>query len=88
MQSPENQFMTHSAEARVVFKVQPNLRLDLTAEEYRLLADLLLDYIGTDPVRNDQFDSLTQHLFLLAVRADRHSLDKMLSSPGHCSNKG
>ncbi|MFK7604016.1 hypothetical protein ACI3L1_17595 [Deinococcus sp. SM5_A1] len=45
--------------------------LPLTAAEYRLLADLLLNHIGTDPVQNDSLNYLAQRLFMLAVQAER-----------------
>ncbi len=46
------------------------LHSPLSADEYRLLADLLLDHIGTDPARNDALGYLAQHLFVLAVHAE------------------
>jgi hypothetical protein len=42
----------------------------LSADEYRLLADLLLEHIETDPLRKDQLTPLAQRLFVLAVQAD------------------
>lgn len=46
------------------------LHASLSADEYRLLADLLLEQIEIDPLREDQFTSLAQRLFVLAVQAD------------------
>ncbi len=46
--------------------------LSLTASEYRLLADLVLDQIGADPVRNDGLNYLAQRLFVLAVQAEQN----------------
>jgi len=56
---------------RETFGDQPDIHLDLTADEYRLLAELLLDHMATDPVRGEQHSSLAQRLFVLAVQADR-----------------
>ncbi len=68
--------MTHFREAGATFKDQPSLHLELAADEYRLLADLLLNYIGTDSVRNEQLQYLAQRLFVLAVQAD-HPIPKV-----------
>ena len=44
---------------------------DLAAAEYRLLADSLLNCINAEAVQDERLGGLVDHLYVLAVQADR-----------------
>lgn len=46
----------------------------LTAAEYRLLADLLLNHIEAENLQDEQLENLANHLYRLAIRADRGTI--------------
>jgi hypothetical protein len=46
----------------------------LTAAEYRLLADLLLNHIEAENLQDEQLENLANHLYRLAVQADRDTI--------------
>lgn len=41
----------------------------ITADEYRLLADMLLNHIGTNSLSDDHLEDLANRLYLTAVKA-------------------
>lgn len=46
--------------------------MGLAADEYRFLADLLLDHIAAGEVWNDHLEQLVNRLFVLAVWTEGH----------------
>jgi hypothetical protein len=65
--------MTQLQGAEQTAEEHPLLRLKLTANEYRLLADSLLKHIETDSVRSEYFNALVQGLSARAVLAEHRT---------------
>ncbi|CAM4095230.1 hypothetical protein DEMA109039_07145 [Deinococcus marmoris] len=62
--------MTQHRGAERTVNDHPLLRMKLTASESRLMANILLNHIETDPVRHDVLEALAQRLLVRAVLAE------------------
>lgn len=52
--------------------------LELTSDEYRLIADLLLEHLEVNNLRDERLNGLANRLYLLAVRAARPSTEQFI----------
>lgn len=50
------------------------LSLALAAAEYRLLADMVLNHIEAENLKDEQLENLANHLYRLAVEADQETI--------------
>ncbi len=65
--------MTQHQGAERTVNEHPPLRLKLTASESRLMANILLNHIKTDPVQRDVLEALAQRLLVRAVLAEHRT---------------
>lgn len=59
----------------------PACDLSLTPDEYRLIADLLLEHLETHNLRDERLEGLVNRLYVLAVRTTHPDAERLLQSP-------
>lgn len=57
---------------------RPPCDLALTPNEYRLMADLLLEHLEVNNLRDEQLEGLVNRLYVLAIRAGHPSAEPLL----------
>lgn len=60
---------------------RPACDLALTPDEYRLIADLLLEHLEAANLRDERLENLANRLYLLAVRAGHPDAERLLEAP-------
>ncbi|CAM4094857.1 hypothetical protein [Deinococcus marmoris] len=65
----------------------PTCDLSLTPDEYRLMADLLLEHLEANHLRDERLEGLVNRLYILAVRAVHPDAEPLLedlsAQPAH-----
>lgn len=60
---------------------RPPCDLALTPDEYRLIADLLLEHLESNQLRDERLEELANRLYVLAVRAGHPDAERLLQAP-------
>lgn len=60
---------------------RPPCDLALTPDEYRLIADLLLEHLEAAHLRDERLENLANRLYVLAVRAGHPDAERLLQAP-------
>lgn len=65
---------------------RPTCDLSLTPDDYRLMADLLLEHLEANNLRDERLEGLVNRLYVLAVRAGHPDAEPLLQGQSASSS--